>query len=176
MSLRTLILALALAGCSPAPAPPPPPPPSPMPIDGMPSIGETLTLGFVDDDGAFVPYAAGQDVTLVEGAQGGFHVWMAYRYDGSVSDPAAKLSRGAQRLSDGQVVLRTSAEAVVLRQSDPLPMFMCPSPIGLSVIDQPIVFSISLSHDDTPIASGTTTLVPRCPEANRDFCLRICTG
>jgi hypothetical protein len=173
--LRTLVLALALAGCSPAPAPPPPPP-SPMPIDGMPPVVDSLTLGFIDGDGAFVPYLDGEDVTLVEGAQGGFHVWMAYAYGGGVSDPSAKLSRGAERLSDGEIVLRTSAPAVLLRQSDPLPMFMCPSPIGLSVIDQPIVFSISLSNDAGPIAAGTTTLVPRCPDANRDFCLRICTG
>ncbi len=56
-------------------------------------------------------------------------------------------------------------------------MFMCPSPIGLSVIDRPIVFELAFHGEDgAALARQSITLVPRCPDGERDFCLRICTG
>ncbi len=59
----------------------------------------------------------------------------------------------------------------------PLPMFMCPSPVGLSVIDVPIVFEITVEDSaGQASAHGAVTLVPRCPDANRAFCEQICTG
>jgi hypothetical protein len=38
------------------------------------------------------------------------------------------------------------------------------------------VFELELSDDSGVIAKGQSTLVPHCPDDNRDFCLRICTG
>jgi hypothetical protein len=56
-------------------------------------------------------------------------------------------------------------------------MFMCPSPIGISVVDVPIYFTLRLSGaGDADLARAAITLVPRCPDAQRDFCTRICTG
>ena len=56
-------------------------------------------------------------------------------------------------------------------------MFMCPSPIGISVVDVPIDFTLRLlGAGDAELARAAITLVPRCPEAQRDFCTRICTG
>jgi len=167
--MRSSFIFLCVLACS-ACAPLPPVPPVPPPAAGA------MTLGMSDVDGTFAPFTEGQDVTLVSGAQGGFHVWLAYRYDG-VPGGDAKLSRGAHRLVDDAIVLRTSAEITVAVQSPPMPMFMCPSPIGLSVIDQPIVFELSMQPDDgSGLVAQHITLVPHCPDAERDFCLRICTG
>jgi hypothetical protein len=56
-------------------------------------------------------------------------------------------------------------------------MFMCPSPVGLTVIEQPIVYQLAMSDaDGTALAAGTVTLVPHCPDDAADFCMRICTG
>lgn len=135
-----------------------------------------LTLGALDATGAFVPFTDGQDVTLVEGAQGGFHVWVVYAYAGAIGVEVT-LARDAHRAVDGAIVLRTSAQVTTVAQSDPLPMFMCPSPVGLSVIDQPIDYALAMTDaEGNTLAAGSITLVPHCPEGAVDFCMRICTG
>ncbi|MCA1665012.1 MAG: hypothetical protein LC659_12205 [Myxococcales bacterium] len=167
---RLLLLAL-LAGCS---APPPgehaPPNLSPAPV----VAGEMTVLTLTD----------GQDDTLVEGAQGGFHVWMQYAVR-SLPAGAYTLERSAHRASDGAVVLVfRGAVDVGAAAADgwwtapaPIPMFMCPSPIGISVVDVPIDFTLRLlGAGDAELARAAITLVPRCPDAQRDFCTRICTG
>ncbi len=162
--MRTLALAvLALAACE-GPAPP-------RELPGQAS----LKLGTSDANQGFVPYTDGEDVTLVQGAQGGFHVWMRYAFDGA-SGGSALLERKARRASDGALVLRSTADVTLERESAPLPMFMCPSPAGLSVIDQPIEFELRFSTGDGELADERITLVPHCPDENQDFCLRICTG
>jgi len=164
---RFVLFVALVSGCS---SPPPDPPPVPPPV-GLP-----LTLGMDAGDQSFVAFTDGEDVTLVEGAQGGFHVWVRYRYGGEAG-VTARLERTAHRQMDDALVLRSTAQVGMVPESDPLPMFMCPSPVGLSVIDQPIVFQLQFSDDNGAVlAEGAATLVPRCPEANRDFCLRICTG
>ena len=126
----------------------------------------------------------GQDDTLVEGAQGGFHVWMRYAVRGL---PAGSytLERTAHRASDGAVVLVFRGDVEVgapgadgwWTAPAPIPMFMCPSPIGIAVVDVPIDFTLRLvGAGDAELARAAITLVPRCPDAQRDFCMRICTG
>jgi len=130
--------------------------------------------------------ADGQDATLVEGAQGGFHVWMQYAVRG-VPASTVTLERSARRVSDGAVVLVYRGDVDVgapdpandgwWTAPSPIPMFMCPSPIGISVVDVPIAFTLRLvGAGDAELARADLTLVPRCPDAQRDFCTRICTG
>lgn len=125
----------------------------------------------------------GQDATLVEGAQGGFHVWLSYAVRGVTG--SFTLERDAHRVSDGAVVLRYRGPMDVGAPADdgwwsapsPIPMFMCPTPIGISIVDEPIDFELRLLDDaDVERAHTHVTLVPRCPDAQRDFCTRICTG
>src|SRR5690349_13232829 len=52
-----------------------------------------------------MPYADAQDVTLVAGAQGGFHVWLSFRVEGLPAGTVA-VARTAHRLSDDALVLR----------------------------------------------------------------------
>ncbi len=166
-SSRLFVLSLlALGACGAAPTGP----------DAPDASSYPLTLGANDTSGTFVPFSDGQHVDLVEGAQGGFHVWMRYRASGAVGT-RAELQRVAHRIGDGALILRSTSQSTIVDESDLMPMFMCPSPVGISVIDEPMRFELRFVDDDgRPLSTGITTLVPHCPEANREFCLRICTG
>ena len=60
------------------------------------------------------------------------------------------------------------------------PMFMCPSPVNIRVIDEAIRFEITLTDaNNATVAHGQTTLVPRCPTSPPEtfaFCQMICVG
>ena len=151
-----------------------------------PPMGQPILLAGAADPGApFVPLIDGQDATLVEGAQGGFHVWLRYRVQPAHAEHVL-IVRGAHRQHDGKVVLRIPPADLDVGTPDaqggwepPMasPMFMCPSPIGISVVDVPIVFEVTLTDSaGQTLSHGQVTLVPRCPVANFDFCRKICTG
>ena len=168
----TAAVALLLAACGGTVAPPPPPP----------ATGLLLAGG---DEASFVPWRSGAEAVLVEGAQGGFHVWMRYRAPAQSMSRVVAVHRSARRQGDGKLVLNMEAGVPPGREAPgstwepttPTPMFMCPSPIGLSVIDQPIVFRIELLDEaGSAFDGGEVTLVPRCPDSSRAFCLQICTG
>ena len=164
------VMLVVLLGCSAAR--PPAPPTRATPITATPA---TLTI-----DG----YADGQDVTLVAGAQGGFHVWMQYDVR-DLAPSTVTLERTATRASDGAVVLVYRGDVDVgapdaggtWTAPAPIPMFMCPAPIGITVVDTPIDFQLRLLGDgDAELARAAITLVPHCPDAQADFCTRICNG
>ncbi|MEO6950240.1 MAG: hypothetical protein ABI321_00400 [Polyangia bacterium] len=141
-----------------------------------PAPAHALTLDGLAADGSAAPLVEGQEVTLVEGAQGGFHVWLRYAYDG-IPGTDATLTRTAHRVSDDVLVLRSTADTTIEALSEPLPMFMCPSPVGIDVIDTPIAYTLDLTDGvGTELAKGTITLVPRCPVDEATFCQQICTG
>ena len=151
-----------------------------------PALGPgALTLGSVMADGmTFRPISDGEDVTLVEGAQGGFHVWMKFRAKDVPAGPTT-MFRTARRMTDDKLVLRSQTDTMVgaagpdgtWEVPTPLPMFMCPSPVGLSVIDQPIVFRIELQDSSgQTMAAQHIALVTHCPDSSLAFCMRICTG
>lgn len=170
-AVLSVVCFAALSGCG-VQAPPPPSGPG------------QLTLSSLHADGTPMELRDGQDVTLVEGAQGGFHVWMKFRSH-DIPAGATTVERTAHRLSDDKLVLRSMTTMNVgpldpagdWEPIDPLPMFMCPSPVGLSVVEQPIVFRIALSDGaGKQLAASEVTLVPHCPAAQSEFCQRICTG
>ncbi len=144
-----------------------------------------MELGTIDGASGFVALHEGDSATLVEGAQGGFHVWMKFRLAG-VAPGELTLGRQAHRGVDGKLVLKTEGSVVISSPSpdgvwelpNALPMFMCPSPIGLSVIDQPIEYELVARDSAGEVARSAITLVPHCPVENhsRAFCERICTG
>jgi hypothetical protein len=154
--MRWLVVILVM-GCAP-------PEPGPAPKH---------TVALFDHDGA--PYHDGQDVTLVAGAQGGYHVWLAYQMtppQGMTGE--LTLSRLAYRVSDEALVLRF--ETTIDDNPSPLPMFMCPVPVGLPVLDQPIRYELHFSDGSGQIAEGAVTLVPHCPADSVEVCQRICSG
>jgi hypothetical protein len=158
MAVAMRALLVCLLGCSAVP-----PPENDMPIQ--------LELGH-RADGKFALYEPGQDVTLVAGAQGGFHVWLSYQMTPARSG-STMLERTAWR-ADGKLVLRSAGS--IEPDGEPLPMFMCPAPVGLSVLDQPIEYRLRFLEGETELAKGSVTLVPHCPADNVELCQRICNG
>lgn len=142
----------------------------------------------LDPGSAWVPFTDGQQSTLTYGAQGGFHVWMKARLVGGVPGRLV-MSKQARRVSDEKLVLRamstiepdaTRTDAGAWEMPQATPMFMCPSPIGISVIDEKIRFELTFTDEvGKELGHGEVTLVPRCPTDSVDgmlFCQRICTG
>jgi len=134
----------------------------------------------------FVPVSDGDEVSLIPGTQGGFHVWISVRIQGVDGD--FYLTHDARRVSDGQLVLRGLPRAIAISQSQDRdtwwespragPAFMCPVPIGLGIVDQEIRFDITLStlRGDV-VATDQITLIPHCPDdATAEFCFDICSS
>jgi hypothetical protein len=150
-----------------------------------------FVLGSVSDDRMeFAPVSDGDDVPLVSGAQGGFHVWTGLRVRGAAG--TLYLEREARRVSDDVRILLGSTVVLELpdeaaddwwerpdgNPSDALPSFMCPTPLGVRVRDQALHFRAQLLTEDRELlAEDELIVVPRCPEgAEAEFCAEICSG
>lgn len=148
-----------------------------------PSVSE-LQLGTAAEGGVgFVemPLAA----TLTPGAQGGFHVWLSYRIQNAPTG-TLKAAHTVRRESDSKLLSRGERKLEVGIAGDDgfwtsdlaTPAFLCPTPLGVSVIDVPAVFEVTLTDEDgkeLDVQQVKTTLT--CPDdAQKDFCLRICAG
>jgi len=55
---------------------------------------------------------------------------------------------------------------------------MCPTPIGINVIDQRIVFDVTLTTTDgAPLAHSSAEATVHCPDGTQaPFCAKICSG
>ncbi len=168
-----IAVACALVGCGGARTMPPPP------GDAMLDVG---TAAAVDGSG----WAdLGGDETLVPGAQGGFHIWIKYRVAG-MAPTEVKVHRESHRVSDEALVLLTDGTQQVGDAATDgwwelpaaLPSFMCPTPIGIDVIDQRIRFDVTLSTmDDQPLAKSSAEATVHCPDGTQAaFCAKICSG
>jgi hypothetical protein len=122
--------------------------------------------------------------TLVPGAQGGFHVWLGYRVkDG---DGTLTASHEVRRVRDGQLLSRGQRRLVLdgaasdgWWQSDmATPAFLCPTPLGVSVIDETATFEVKLlDSTGAELARDSVTTKLSCPtDAQADFCARVCAG
>ncbi|HEY2746347.1 MAG TPA: hypothetical protein VGL86_17060 [Polyangia bacterium] len=167
-----IAVACALVGCGGAGAMQPPP------------GSATLDIGTAATDGTgFV--ALGGDTTMVPGAQGGFHVWIKYRIEG-MAPATVNVHRESRRVSDNALVLLADSQLDVGTPGDdgwwemPMaqPSFMCPTPIGINVIDEKIVFDVSMTAiDGTPLATSTAQATVHCPDGDQaQFCAKICSG
>jgi len=171
-----LALWTLLAGCGGhggVMPPPPPPPPA------------TVTLGGTALDGSGFLALSG-DQTLVEGAQGGFHIWLKYRVAG-MAPGHVRVHREARRASDQALILMTDGSQEVGAPSSSgywelpsaLPSFMCPTPLGINVIGERVLFDLRITSDDGQLlGDGTADAVVRCPDGGdaATFCARICSG
>lgn len=151
----------------------------------MPPGMGSVALGTTALDGTgFLPLQGNQ--TLVEGAQGGFHVWLKYRVRG-MAPGEVDVKRTVRRISDNRLILTTEGQVQVgaagadgyWELPNALPSFMCPTPIGVRVQDEPVVFDVVISTEDgmTVLGQGTAEATPRCPtDAQQAFCEKICDG
>jgi hypothetical protein len=163
--------ALGAAGCGGAM-------PEPPPGDAMLALGSAATdgTGFVALDG---------DQTLVPGAQGGFHIWLTYRVAGMAPEKV-HVHRESRRVSDNALVLLADGTTDVGAPGDdgwwalpaPLPSFMCPTPIGINVIDERMLFDVTLTTiDGAPLAHSSAEATVHCPTGDQAaFCAKICSG
>jgi len=153
--------------------------------------GVELVLGGASDDGReFVEVEDGAELPLVAGSQGGFHVWTGLRLQGAAG--ILYVEREARRASDQQIVLLTSTLVMEVPdlameewwvrpdgdQLDALPTFMCPTPIGIRVRDEPLVLRVQVTTEEEELlAEQELSFVPRCPEGDQaEFCAEICSG
>ena len=158
---------LVLAGCG-------------KPID--PAAGE-LALGTSPQDGtgfAEMPLEA----QMTPGAQGGFHVWLAYRIKNAPLG-TLKAAHQVRRASDGKLLSRGERKLEVgvpgddgWWQSDTAtPVFLCPTPLGVTVIDLAATIEVTLTDSDgSTFDTQTVSTKLVCPAAQLDSCQRICTG
>jgi hypothetical protein len=165
-----LFVGLALGGCDAVPPDPPHP--------------ASISLGTAQLDGTGYAPLAG-DVTLVEGAQGGFHVWLKFRVSG-MTPATVTATHTARRKSDGALVSRgvrtidvgAAGEGGYWETPLAAPTFLCPTPIGISVRDQTLVFHVELSDESgTVLGVGDSEATPHCPTGSQaEFCSSICSG
>ena len=57
-----------------------------------------------------------------------------------------------------------------------IPSFLCPSPVGVQVRDEPMHYLLDVSTiDGTHVGSGTADFTPHCPTGDT-HCMAICSG
>jgi len=150
-----------------------------------PTEGELEAGSSAVDGTGFIDVVDGDEVELVPGAQGGFHVWINVRVHGAAG--ALYVERDARRVSDGALVLRGLPQPVDVptqamddwwESPSAGPAFMCPSPLGIQVFDEEIEYTVRLVDDaEQVLAEDHIVLLPRCPAGDQhDFCLEICSG
>ena len=163
--------ACALVGCGGGTAQPPP--------------GDaSLTLGTAASDGTGFVDLSG-DATLVPGAQGGFHIWIKYRVAGMAPETVhvhresrVVASNALVLLTDGNVDVGAAGDGGYWELPSAQPSFMCPTPIGVDVIDQRIVFDVTMTTaDGAPLAKASAEATVHCPDGEQAaFCAKICSG
>lgn len=124
----------------------------------------------------FAPFPT--EVPLVPGAQGGYHVEVRYRVTGERASEVLFTHRA--RKLDGTLVSRGTRQFDVAPDggvwvSEQFPIFMCPTPVGVSVSNETVTIEVEATARDGGIlgrSTGTTTL--HC-EAGQ-YCEVICKG
>jgi hypothetical protein len=151
-----------------------------------PVLPSELEVGSANLSGdGFIEVVDGMDVELAPGAQGGFHVWLNLRV--LAAEGELYVEREARRVSDDALILRGQPQFIEVPAAamedwweSPYasPAFMCPSPIGIKVFDEPIRYHVTLTNLDGEIlAEDEVVLTPRCPVGEQaEFCTEICSG
>jgi hypothetical protein len=132
-----------------------------------------------DEDLAFQPMPAALE--LHPGAQGGFHVPVAYRV--ARSQLGATFEHRVRRVRDGVLVSKGTREFDVAADGGawttdfPVTVFLCPTPVGVNVVGEELSFEVTVTREGgVLLGRGTATAVARCPAGNESFCQSICKG
>jgi hypothetical protein len=160
----------------------------PGPGDSGPGGGDalwpdgTLVLGtpVSDSDLSFQVLPAALE--LHGGAQGGYHVPLLYQVDGQ-TEPGATFEHRVTRVRDGVLVSKGSRVYDVApdgtgswRTDAAVVIFLCPTPVGVDVVDEALSFEVTLTRTpDVVLARTTAQAVVHCP-AGAFSCPLICKG
>lgn len=162
------------------------------PSDPSPLTVELGTLDPSDPLGMrYLPLSDDLQVQLAGGAQGGFHIWTLYRIGGNRSDQRIRVRRYIDRLgSDGsrkRVLTADGTERIPAespwQSPAPIPSFVCPTPLGVNVLDAPLELKLRLEDNSSGELLGEAQVRLRavCPPAmagdtQNAFCMMICVG
>jgi len=156
----------------------------------------SVELGTVEPqkngDNRWVELSTDKVVELAPGAQGGFHLWTMFRIKNGAAGQTVRLFRIIDRLGDEAGTIRdrvlTAPESrlellgPLYETVDPIPSFMCPTPIRVNVLNAPLELTLSVRpypDDGPPLGEARVRLYATCPPAGdpqRDYCLTICKG
>ncbi len=136
-----------------------------------------LELGAEAPDGGFVAMPARVEAT--PGAQGGYHVPVMYRVTGE-APAVVSFEHRVTRVVDGALVSKGS-RTWDAGLADPWTtdratiVFLCPTPVGLNILGEPLRFQVTATRDGTLLGTAQATTSLGCP-AGDAFCERICGG
>ena len=163
-----------------------------------PPANQDLIIGTASEDAStFVPVEDGERLTLLPGAQGGFHVFVRVRLgrdyveqlgsewilkrEARRADTSELVSRAEQRVTttgNGLRMVPTDEDPDVFETNRTMLLFLCPTPVGIGIRDQMLRLEVTASSDGNgPGPQGTLLFQPECPESDqRVFCESICSG
>lgn len=177
-----VVLASGCVGSCLDPRPDPPDPEVDGGPDGPPAWGEgAVEIGTTPDSVTFVAMPA--ELELHPGAQGGFHVPISYRVVGK-TEPDAVFEHKVRRVKDNVLVSRGTrsfdvapADAGVWTPDYEVTVFLCPTPVGITVQDEEVTFEVRVTRMSSGklLGVGTAKATLRCPAGNT-FCASICKG
>lgn len=174
------LIVLLLCGC-PAPSPPD--------EDGGQLTGDPLWADGAVALGTLVSatrptfMVLPAQLELQPGAQGGFHVELAFRVAGHI-EPQAVFNHRLTRVRDGVLVSKGTRTFDVAPDAtgtwlspDSVPLFLCPTPIGVNVVDEALNFEVTVSRRPGLLLGRVTVqAVVTCPAGARALCESVCRG
>ena len=136
----------------------------------------TLELGG-EDAGVFTVFPA--ELQAIPGAQGGFHVGVMYRVTGKAL-AGVKFEHRVTRVRDGVLVSKGTRlldvePGVSWTTADPITIFICPTPVGVNVLNEELRFEVKALKNDGLLNEASANTTFRCP-AGDTFCTSICAG
>lgn len=149
--------------------------------DGGPDGGAwpdgAFTLGAEGADGGYLALPA--ELTGTPGAQGGFHVSVLYAVTGEAA-AGVVFEHKVRRSSDNTLVSKGQRTFDVGPLSGWTPqggiiIFMCPTPVGVNIIDEALRFEVTASQGGTLLGTASGTAIFRCPQGD-SFCASVCKG
>lgn len=175
------LLSLLLTGCC---IQFPPPRPEPLSeedggVSGSPLWPEgTVTFGTTDDNGEIFQNI-GASLTLHRGPQGGNHAYAKYQVSGGQVAPGATFEHRVRRAKDGVLVSKgqrifdvTAGDGGVWTSDGAATMFLCPTPVGVSIVREPLDFEVIVkSGDGKFLGRATVQSTLTC-----DMCEADCGG
>lgn len=137
----------------------------------------TLTLGGEGADGGFVTLTG--QVEGAPGSQGGYHVPLRYQVSGAAA-PGVVFQHRVTRAVDGALVSKGErtwdvGPASPWTSERPTIVFLCPTPVGVNVVAEPLVFVVTATRDGQLLGAARATATFGCPPGDA-FCERICSG
>jgi hypothetical protein len=159
----------------------PPPPGADGGVDGGDVVAGPLELRTTNEQDQQVPLSG--DVFAHPGSQGGYHVNGLYSLPEGGSGQLTFEHR-VVRASDEKLVSVGSrvfdlGAARVSTWSTPAPVtiFICPTPVGVDVVGQELVFTVKAKDQaGRVVASGTARATFRCGAMAGTYCEMICKG